>query len=133
MLGDSFLSKDGSTCCGYIYIVARGKSVSPVRIDVEISQILLDVRSKFFKTNTFQKRFRPKEALAIRRIFSLVDMITKAKISNVHNDFKNRPFGWYNMKYVSKRFIIYKALKTCAFYSRPSFYVFKLGVVYPEF
>ena len=29
-----------------------------------------------------------KEALAIRRIFSLVDMITKAKFSNSPNDFK---------------------------------------------
>ena len=33
------------------------------------------------------------EALAIRRIFSLVDMITKAKFSNSPNDFKNRLFG----------------------------------------
>ena len=31
-----------------------------------------------------------KEALAIRRIFSLVDMITKAKFSNSPNDFKIR-------------------------------------------
>ena len=28
-----------------------------------------------------------------------------------------------------KRFIIYKAMKTCAFYSHPSFYVFELGAV----
>ena len=34
-----------------------------------------------------------KEALAIRRIFSLVDMITKAKFSNSPNDFKIRLFG----------------------------------------
>ena len=32
------------------------------------------------------------EALAIRRIFSLVDMITKAKFSNSPNDFKIRLF-----------------------------------------
>ena len=30
---------------------------------------------------------------------------------------------------LSKRSIIYKAVKTCAFYSHPSFYVFRLGVV----
>ena len=35
----------------------------------------------------------PKEALAIRRIFSLVDIITKAKFSNSPNDFKIRLFG----------------------------------------
>ena len=34
-----------------------------------------------------------KEALAIRRIFSLVDMITKAKFSNSPNDFKISLFG----------------------------------------
>ena len=34
-----------------------------------------------------------KEALAIRRIFSLVDMITKAKFSNSPNDFKIRLCG----------------------------------------
>ena len=34
-----------------------------------------------------------KEALAIRRIFSLVDIITKAKFSNSPNDFKVRLFG----------------------------------------
>ena len=34
-----------------------------------------------------------KEVLAIRRIFSLVDMITKAKFSNNPNDFKIRLFG----------------------------------------
>ena len=34
-----------------------------------------------------------KEALAIRRIFSLVDMITKAKFLNSPNDFKIRLFG----------------------------------------
>ena len=34
-----------------------------------------------------------KEALAIRRIFSLVDMIIKAKFSNSPNDFKTRLFG----------------------------------------
>ena len=34
-----------------------------------------------------------KEALAIRRIFSLVGMITKAKFSNSPNDFKIRLFG----------------------------------------
>ena len=34
-----------------------------------------------------------KEALAIRRIFSLVDMITKAKFSNSPKDFKIRLFG----------------------------------------
>ena len=33
------------------------------------------------------------EALAIRRIFSLVNMITKAKFSNSPNDFKIRLFG----------------------------------------
>ena len=33
------------------------------------------------------------EALAIRRIFSLVDMITKAKFSYSPNDFKIRLFG----------------------------------------
>ena len=33
------------------------------------------------------------EALAIRRIFSLVDMITKAKFSNSPYDFKIRLFG----------------------------------------
>ena len=34
-----------------------------------------------------------KEALALRRIFSLVDMITKAKFSNSPNDFKTHLFG----------------------------------------
>ena len=34
-----------------------------------------------------------KEALVIRRIFSQVDMITKATFSNSPNDFKIRPFG----------------------------------------
>ena len=34
-----------------------------------------------------------KEALAIRCIFSLVDMITKAKFSNSPKDFKIRLFG----------------------------------------
>ena len=34
-----------------------------------------------------------KEALAIRHIFSLVDMITKAKFSNTPNDFKINLFG----------------------------------------
>ena len=34
-----------------------------------------------------------KGALAIRRIFSLVDMITKAKFSNSLNDFKICLFG----------------------------------------
>ena len=34
-----------------------------------------------------------KEALAVRRIFSLVDMITKAKFSNSPSDFKIRLFG----------------------------------------
>ena len=38
-------------------------------------------------------QYMSKEALAIRRIFSLVDMITKAKFSNSHNDFKIRLFG----------------------------------------
>ena len=38
-----------------------------------------------------------KEALAIRRIFSLFDIITKAKFSNSPNDFKTRLFGLYNM------------------------------------
>ena len=33
------------------------------------------------------------EALVISRIFSLVDMITKAKFSNSPNDFKIRLFG----------------------------------------
>ena len=33
------------------------------------------------------------EALAIRRIFSLVDMFTKVKLSNSPNDFKIRLFG----------------------------------------
>ena len=36
---------------------------------------------------------KTKEALAIRRIFSLVDMMTKAKFSNSPNDFKIRLFG----------------------------------------
>ena len=34
-----------------------------------------------------------KEPLAIRRIFSLDDMITKAKFSNSPDDFKIRLFG----------------------------------------
>ena len=34
-----------------------------------------------------------KKALAIRRIFSLVGMITKPKFSNSPNDFKIRLFG----------------------------------------
>ena len=38
-----------------------------------------------------------KEALAIRRIFSLVDIITKAKFSNSPNELKKRLFGYYNM------------------------------------
>ena len=46
--------RDGSTCCSKttVAIVAQGKSVSPVGIDMEISQLLLDVRSK---TNNFKK------------------------------------------------------------------------------
>ena len=39
------------------------------------------------------KDLDPKEALAIRRIFSLVDTITKAKFSNSPNDFKICLFG----------------------------------------
>ena len=35
----------------------------------------------------------PREALAIRRIFSLVDTITKAKFSKSPNDFKICLFG----------------------------------------
>ena len=38
-------------------------------------------------TDQMKKKFI-KEALAIRRIFSLVDMITKAKFSNSPNDLK---------------------------------------------
>ena len=38
-------------------------------------------------------RKRVEEALAIWRIFSLVDMTTKAKFSNSTNDFKIRLFG----------------------------------------
>ena len=40
--------RDGSTCCSQttVAIVAGGKSVSPVGIDEEISQLILDVRSK---------------------------------------------------------------------------------------
>ena len=34
-----------------------------------------------------------------------------------------------SIKKVPKRFIIYKTDKTCAFYSHPSFYVFRLGAV----
>ena len=37
--------------------------------------------------------WRNKEALAIRHIFSLVDMLTKAKFSNSTNDFKIRLIG----------------------------------------
>ena len=37
--------------------------------------------------------YRTKEALAIRRIFSLVDMITKAKFSNSPYGFKIRLIG----------------------------------------
>ena len=42
---------------------------------------------------TWMKILDSKEALAIRRIFSLVGMITKAKFSNSPNDFKIRLFG----------------------------------------
>ena len=45
-----------------------------------------------YPQHTFWLR-NDKEALAIRRIFSLVDMITKAKCSNSPNDFKIRLFG----------------------------------------
>ena len=41
---------------------------------------------------TYLNWFIGKEALAIRRIFSLVDMITKAKFSNCPIDFKIRLF-----------------------------------------
>ena len=37
--------------------------------------------------------FQGQEALATRRIFSLVEMITKAKFSNSPNDFKIPLFG----------------------------------------
>ena len=37
--------------------------------------------------------YTAQEPLAIRRIFSLVDMITKAKFSKSPNDFKIRLFG----------------------------------------
>ena len=52
------------------------------------------VKVKICQQQYFNKR---KEALAIRRIFSLVDMITKAKFSNRPNVFKIRLFGQYNM------------------------------------
>ena len=41
----------------------------------------------------FQMLSADEEALAIRRLFSLVDMITKAKFSNSHNDIKVCLFG----------------------------------------
>ena len=39
------------------------------------------------------KEKRNKEALAIRRIFCLVDRIAKAEFSNSPNDFRIRLFG----------------------------------------
>ena len=48
-----------------------------------------------FKVDSIFKDFSrklSKEPLAIRRIFSLVEMITKAKFSNSPNDFKIRLF-----------------------------------------
>ena len=45
------------------------------------------------KPFSYSNQLSMKEALAIRRIFSLVDMITKAKFSNSPNDLKIRLFG----------------------------------------
>ena len=44
----SSCQRDGSTCCSKTTVatVAQRKSVSLVRIDMEIMQLLLDVRSK---------------------------------------------------------------------------------------
>ena len=58
-----------------------------------------------FKENTWKKEnwgpylrsWFDKDAQAIRRTFSLVDMITKAKFSNSPNYFKIRLFGYYNV------------------------------------
>ena len=50
-------------------------------------------RKFFFRQNLVTILHNVKEALAIRRIFSLVDIITKAKFSNSPNDFTIRLFG----------------------------------------
>ena len=72
-------------------------------------------------------------ALAIRRIFSLVDMIKKPEFSNCPNVLKLDCFGSKicieSIKIGLKRSIIYKAMNICAFYSHPSLYVFRLGAV----
>ena len=50
--------------------------------------------SNFRKNPLVYKVYKmSEEALVIRCIFSLVDMITKAKFSNSPNDFKIRLFG----------------------------------------
>ena len=57
-----------------------------------IDLYLFSSRSHLNNLYTGYKQFQ-EEALAIRRIFSLVYMITKAKFSNSPNDFKIRHFG----------------------------------------
>ena len=70
----------------------------------------------------------------IRRVFSLVDLITNTKFSNCPIFFFK--LVWFgskicivSIKNIPEQFIIHKAVKTCAFYSQPSFYVFILGAV----
>ena len=74
-----------------------------------------------------------KGVLAIRPIFSLVDMITNTKFSHCPNVFIIGEFG-SKICIVSTK-IRFKAIhhlqyhETCTFYSQLSFYVFILGAV----
>ena len=77
-------------------------------------------------------RLRPKGVLEIRRIFSLVDMITNTKFSNCPNVFKIGVVQQYNMH--SKQQNIFQrdspfTIPRKHALSTPSFYVFILGVV----
>ena len=60
-----------------------------------IHQDILFYFKAIFVLNRYQdnRLSEMKEALAIRRIFSLCDMITKAEFSNSPNDLKVRLFG----------------------------------------
>ena len=71
----------------------------PLRTSIRFSVMFIDVNYKVFCQTYLNitiyghDRCIREEALAIMRIFSLVDMITKAKFSNSPNDFKIRLFG----------------------------------------
>ena len=76
-----------------------------------------------------QKLRYDQEILAIRRIFSLVDMITNTQFSTCLYVFEIGVVQQKNMHNISKRFTIYNTVKTCTFNIHPSFYIFILGAV----